>query len=167
MMPPSGIEYGFSLDYRLSEWLSVNAIATRIGGQSNPPSSVPGDGPTFSVLGSPLAFGVVGHPWGTKHVNVDVFAGGGPLLNATISQSSPTHEFEGSKTGVYYHGGVTGEYRFSPMVAVSVTALVRHAEATNLDLTRQTGDPDAHWDVTFNGSAIWFGPRLYFGTTED
>jgi len=62
---------------------------------------------------------------------------------------------------------VTGEYRFSSMVAVSLSFLVRRAEASNVDLTRITGDPSAHWDVSFNGNAFWFGPRIYFGTTDD
>ena len=164
----SGIEYGFSVDYRLSRWLSVNGMATRIGGESVPPSSVaPGTGPTFTITGSPLTLGVVGHPWGSKHVNLDVFAGGGPLLNATIAQSTSQYEIEADKVGFYYHGGVTGEYRFSPMVAISLSFLARRAEASNVDLTRITGDPSAHWDVSFNGTAWWFGPRIYFGTTDD
>ena len=164
----SGIEYGFSLDYRLSKYLSINGSASRIGGQAVPPASAdPGTGATFTVTGSPLVFGVVGHPWGSKHVNVDVFAGGGPLLNATIAQSTNQFEIEADKAGFYYHGGVTGEYRFSSMVAVSLSFLVRRAEAKNVDLTRITGDPSAHWDVTFNGNAFWFGPRIYFGTTDD
>jgi hypothetical protein len=164
----SGIEYGFSVDYRLSRWLSVNGMATRIGGQSVPAASeAPGTSPTFTITGSPLTLGIVGHPWGSKHVNLDVFAGGGPLLNATIAQSTSQYEIEADKVGFYYHGGVTGEYRFSQMVAISLSFLVRRAEASNVDLTHITGDPSAHWDVTFNGTAFWFGPRIYFGTTDD
>ena len=164
----SGIEYGFSLDYRLSRWLSINAMVSRIGGEALPPPSVdPNDGPTFTVTGSPLTFGVVAHPWGSKHVNLDVFAGGGPLLNATIAQSTNLYEIEADKVGYYYHGGVTGEYRFSSMVAVSLSMLVRRAEASDVDLSRITGDPSARWDVSFNGTAFWFGPRIYFGTTDE
>ena len=166
----SGIEYGFSLDYRISKWLSINGSASRIGGESVPPEdpgSLPGEGVSFTVTGSPLVLGVVGHPWGNRHVNVDVFAGAGPLLNATISQSSGAFEVEAQSTGFYYHGGVTGEYRFSPMVAVSITALARHAEASDVDFSQMTGDPTARWDVSFNGTAFWFGPRLYFGTSEE
>src|SRR6476661_7690692 len=49
----SGIEYGFSVDYRLSRWLSVNGMATRIGGQSVPTTSEsPGTAPTFTITGS-------------------------------------------------------------------------------------------------------------------
>lgn len=166
----SGIEYGFSLDYRLSKWLSINSSASRIGGESVPPEdpgSLPGEGVSFTVIGSPLVFGVVAHPWGDRHFNFDVFAGAGPLLNAKISQSSGAFEVEAKSTGVYYHGGVTGEYRFSPMVAVSVSALARHAEAKDIDFSQITGDPTARWDVSFTGTAFWFGPRLYFGTTEE
>ena len=166
----SGIEYGFSLDYRLNRWISLNGSASRIGGQSLPPPAQPGDTGlpvTFDVTGSPLVLGVVGHPWGSKHFNVDVFAGAGPLLNATIAQSTPQYEIQADRVGFYYHGGVTGEYRFSPMVAVSLSFLERRASADNIDLTQITGDPSAHWNVSFNGSAFWFGPRIYFGTTDD
>jgi len=166
----SGIEYGFSLDYRFSKWLSLNGSASRIGGESVPPDSpgnLPGAGVQFTVTGSPLVLGVVGHPWGSKHVNVDVFAGAGPMLNTTISQATGGYEIEAQQVGVYYHGGVTGEYRFSPMVAVSMSALARHAEASNIDFSQMTGDPTAHWDVSFTGTAFWFGPRLYFGTSEE
>ena len=166
----SGIEYGFSLDYRLSKWLSINGSASRIGGESVPPDSpgsLPGAGVQFTVTGSPLVLGVVGHPWGTKHVNVDVFAGAGPMLNTTISQSTGGYEIDAQQVGVYYHGGVTGEYRFSPMVAVSFSALARHAEASDIDFSQMTGDPTARWDVSFTGTAFWFGPRLYFGTSEE
>jgi hypothetical protein len=52
------------------------------------------------------------------------------------------------------------------MVALSLTALVRHARANGVDLTQVTGDPTAKWDLTFNGTAFWFGPRLYFGQSE-
>jgi hypothetical protein len=166
----SGIEYGFSLDYRFSKWLSINGSASRIGGEAVPPDSpgsLPGEGVTFTVTGSPLVFGVVAHPWGNRHLNVDVFAGGGPMLNTTISQATGGFEIEAQQVGVYYHGGVTGEYRFSPMVAISLSALARHAEASNIDFTQMTGDPTAHWDVSFTGTAFWFGPRLYFGTSEE
>src|SRR5262245_24939207 len=63
----AGIEYGFSLDYRLSRWISINGSASRIGGEALPPDGVdPADGVTFTVTGSPLVLGVVGHPWGSK-----------------------------------------------------------------------------------------------------
>jgi hypothetical protein len=165
----SGVEYGFSVDYRLSRWFSVAAVATRMGGTSSPPPGTPNpqNAPTYDLHASPIAFGVVVHPLGSKHANLDVFGGIGPLLNATVAQSSNIFEFQAHKTGVYWHGGVTAEYRFSPMVAISLSGLARHAEAKNLDLRARTGDPEARWDLAFNGAAVWFGPRLYFGNTEE
>jgi hypothetical protein len=163
-----GIEYGASVDYRLSRWFSLTGSATRIGGEAEPPGGPadPNTVATFAVRGSPLVFGVAVHPLKAKHANFDLFAGAGPLLNATVSLSSASLELEGKRTGVYWHGGVMAEYRFSPMVALTLTGLARHAEAKDVDLTEETGDPTAVWDLTFNGTAVWFGPRLYFGNTE-
>lgn len=164
----SGIEYGFSIDYRLSRWLSLTGSATRIGGEATPPAGAgdPGTTATYAVRASPLVVGAQFHPLSAPRANLDLFVGVGPLLNATVSTSSGIFEFEGRKTGVYGHGGVMAEYRFSPMVAVTFTALARHAEAKKVDLSRVTGDPTAVWNLTFNGTALWFGPRLYFGTSE-
>jgi len=164
----SGIEYGFSVDYRLSRWISLTGSATRIGGDSNPPGGPadPGTTATYGVHASPLVLGAAVHTLSAKHANLDLFAGAGPLLNATVSVSSGSFEFEGRKTGVYWHGGVMAEYRFSPMVSLTLTGLARHAEAKGVDLREITGDPTAMWDLAFNGTAVWFGPRIYFGTTE-
>lgn len=164
----SGIEYGFSVDYRLSRWISLTGSATRIGGEATPPAGAGDRGTTatYAVRASPLVVGAQFHPLSASYANLDVFAGVGPLLNATVSTSSGTFEFEGRKTGVYWHGGATAEYRFSPVVALSFTALARHAEAKKVDLRGITGDPTAVWDLSFNGTAFWFGPRLYFGTNE-
>ena len=164
----SGIEYGFSVDYRISRWISLTGSATRIGGDSEPPNGPadPNTTATYGVHGSPIVIGAALHTLGAKHANLDLFAGAGPLLNATVSVSSRSFEFEGRKTGVYWHGGAMAEYRFSPMVALTLTGLARHAEAKGVDLRQITGDPEAKWDLAFNGTAIWFGPRIYFGTTE-
>jgi hypothetical protein len=164
----SGIEYGFAVDYRLSDWLSLSGGAARIGGDSTPPNGPadPTTTVTYGVRGSPLILGLIVHPARTRHANVDVFAGVGPLLNATVSSSSGQFDLEGRKTGFYAHGGVAGEYRFSPMVAMTLSGLVRHAQARNVDLRDTTGDPSAIWDLDFNGFAVWFGPKLYFGSPE-
>jgi hypothetical protein len=164
----SGIEYGFSADYRASRWLSLTFNASRIGGESTPPTGAgdPSTTATYAVRASPLAFGAEFHPLNAKHLNVDLFAAGGPLLNATVSASSGIYEFEGKKTGVFWQGGALAEYRFSTMVAFTLTGLARHAVAKNVDLSASTGDPTAKWDLEFNGFAMWFGPRLYFGTSE-
>ena len=37
------------------------------------------------------------------------------------------------------------------------------ASATGIDFRDVSGDPDAIFDVDFNGLAIHFGPRWYFG----
>jgi hypothetical protein len=164
----SGIEYGFSADYRLSRWVSLTFNATRIGGESTPPGGAgdPGTTATYAVRASPIAVGAAFHPLNAKHANLDLFAGAGPLLGATVSASSGIFEFEGRRTGVYWHGGATAEYRFSPMVSLTLSGLARHAVAKNIDLRQVTGDPEAHWDLEFNGLAVWFGPRIYLGSNE-
>lgn len=164
----SGIEYGFAVDYRLSDWFSISGSAVRIGGDSTPPNGPanPNTTATYGVRGSPLVLGLIAHAARTRHANVDVFAGVGPLLNATVSSSSGVFNIEGRKTGFYAHGGVAGEYRFSPMVAMTLSGLARRARARNVDLRQTTGDTTAIWDLDFNGFAVWFGPKLYFGSPE-
>jgi outer membrane protein with beta-barrel domain len=164
--PPieSGIEYGFGVDYRFSQWISFQAGAARIGGESSEaPGIDPTVSPSYGVHGTPLMLNLIGHVYRNPRGNVDLFAGGGPLLNATVSASSGV---EASKTGTYFQAGGTIEYRFSPMVALSMTGLARKARADGVDARTISGDPTAIWDVTFNGSAFWFGPKLYFGATE-
>jgi hypothetical protein len=160
----SGIEYGFAVDYRLSDWFSLQAGAARIGADTSPkPGADPATSPSYGVHGSPLMLNFVTHVVRNPHGNVDLFVGAGPLLNATVSASSG---IEASKTGTYFHAGGTIEYRFSPMVALSMTGLARKARADGVDARSISGDPTAMWDLTFNGSAFWFGPKLYFGATQ-
>ena len=160
----NGIEYGFAVDYRLSDWFSLQAGAARIGADTSPkPGTDPATSPSYGVHGSPLMLNFVTHVVRNPHGNVDVFVGAGPLLNATVSASSG---IEASKTGTYFHAGGTIEYRFSPMVALTLTGLARKARADGVDARSASGDPTAMWDLTFNGSAFWFGPKLYFGATE-
>jgi hypothetical protein len=160
----NGIEYGFGVDYRLNGWFSVQAGAARIGGDTTAkPGTDPATSPSYGVHGTPLMLNLVTHVVRNSHGNLDVFFGGGPMLNATVSASSG---IEASKTGTYMHAGGTIEYRFSPMVALSMTGLARKASADGVDARAISGDPTAMWDLTFNGSAFWFGPKLYFGATE-
>ena len=155
------------MDYRLSNWFSVGIGAVRIGADTVVPlGSDTTNAPTYGVHGSPLFVNLVAHAVRTKRGNVDVFVGAGPLLNASVSTSSGIFEFEGRRTGTYMHAGGALEYRFSPMVAIGLTGLARRARANNIDLRQVTGDPNAHWDLTFNGAAFWFGPKIYFGTNE-
>jgi hypothetical protein len=164
--PPieNGIEYGFGVDYRLSDWFSLEAGAARIGGDSSlHPGTDTTSSPSYGVHGTPLMLNFVTHLVRNPHGNIDLFVGAGPLLNATVS-ANPGAEV--SKTGTYFHAGGTFEYRFSPMVALTMTGLARKARADGVDARTISGNPTAIWDVTFNGSAFWFGPKLYFGATE-
>jgi hypothetical protein len=52
------------------------------------------------------------------------------------------------------------------MVGLSFTGLVRSARTNGFDARATTGDPEAIWDLTFNGAAFWFGPRMYLGGTD-
>ena len=160
----SGIEYGFGVDYRLSEWLSVGFAAARIGADTAIPlASDSTSRPAFGTHASPLVFSLIAHPLRTRRGNLDVFVGAGPLLNANVSSSSGIFEFEGRRTGTYVHAGGALEYRFSPIVSFSIAGLARRARANNVDLRQVTGDPNAKWDLTFNGAAFSLGLRVLFG----
>ncbi|MEP7028558.1 MAG: hypothetical protein ABI960_08175 [Candidatus Eisenbacteria bacterium] len=163
----SGIEYGFGVDYRLSDWISVGFAAARIGADTTVPLTADSTSrPAFGTHASPLVFSLIAHPLRTRRGNLDVFIGAGPLLNANVSSSSGIFEFEGRRTGTYFHAGGALEYRFSPIVSFSIAGLARRARANNVDLRQVTGDPDARWDLTFNGAAFWVGPRLHFGAID-
>ena len=160
----NGIEYGFGVAYRLNDWVSLEAGAARIGGETSAiPGTDPTTSPSYGVHGTPLMLNFITHVVHNPRGNVSLFVGGGPLLKATVSASTGA---EASKTGTYYHAGGTIEYRFSPMVALTMTGLARKARADGVDASQASGDPTAIWDLTFNGSAFWFGPKLYFGATQ-
>ena len=163
----NGIEYGFGGDYRFSDWISAGLQAMRIGGTTTPPAGVdPTTAATYGVHASPLVVNLIVHPYRSAHVNVDIFGGAGPLLSTSVSSTHADFSSAGSKVGTYAHVGGGVEYRFSPMVGLSLSALARSARTNGFDLRNQTGDPEALWDLSFDGSAIWFGPRIYLGATD-
>jgi hypothetical protein len=163
----NGVEYGFGVDYRFSRWFSVGFEVGRVGGDAAQPMVAPASGPTqYSATASPFAINLTAHVAREPRGNLDVFVGGGPLLSATVSSVSDIFDLSASKTGVYLHAGAAAELRFSPMVALGVRGLVRHARASRIDLRDISNDPNAIWDLDFSGVAFSIGPKIYLGNVE-
>jgi hypothetical protein len=156
----SGFEYGLIVRHRMSRWVSLGVDLLRLDGRSTLD-----DGEEFAILGSPLVVNLTGHPVSGGPVAVSVFGGAGLLVGGTVRLATPTGEVEASQTGFYVHGGAEIEGRIGPNLSFALRGLVRKTRAENIDFREVTGDPTAVFDVDFDGAAIHFGPRWYFGGT--
>jgi hypothetical protein len=154
-----GFEYGVVVRHRLSRYMSLGADLMRLEGRTSTPSGV-----EYVMLGSPFVINVFGHPIEPGGgLDIGFFGGAGLLVGGTIRQSSASSAVEASQTGFYLHAGAEADARLGPNLAFTLRGLFRHASATGIDFRTVSGDPDAIFDVDFNGLAIHFGPRWFFG----
>jgi hypothetical protein len=154
-----GFEYGLVVRHRLSRYLSLGVDLMRLEGRSSTPAGV-----DYEMMASPFVINLFGHPISPQHgMDFAVFGGVGLLAGGTIRQSSASNAVEAKQTGFYLHAGAEAEARVGPNLAFTLRALLRHASATGIDFRDISGDPDAIFDIDFNGAAIHFGPRWYFG----
>jgi hypothetical protein len=162
----SGLEYGLVFDYRVSQRFSVGAELSHIGADSKPPSATSGPTATYGVSAAPFIVNFTFHALKAGVMELDAFGGLGPLLGTTVRAAAGGFEIEAQKTGTYAHAGISAEARVSTMFSFWLRGFVRRASARKVDLRTSTGDPDAVWDVDFNGTGFSFGPKIYFGKTE-
>jgi len=162
----SGLEYGLMLDYRVSQRFSIGAELSHIGADSSPPSATSGPTATYGVSAAPFIVNFTFHALKAGVMELEPFGGVGPLLGTTVRAAADGFEIEAQKTGFYAHAGVTAEARVSTMFSFWLRGFVRRASASKVDLRTSTGDPDAVWDVDFNGTGFSFGAKIYFGKTE-
>ena len=63
-------------------------------------------------------------------------------------------------------GGGEGEVRFGPNFGFFLRGLYRQAETNQVTIDDGTGLDPVRYDIDFNGPAVNFGPRWYFGGLE-
>lgn len=101
-----------------------------------------------------------------------VFAGGGPMLEATSSMDlgfiGNRLQIAESKTGTYLHAGLEGEYVLSPRFSLDGRVIGRSAKATGFFEKSSLFDyvstvPLKNRDIDFSGVAATIGLRAYIG----
>ncbi len=153
-----GFEYGLVVRHRLSRWASIGMDLMRLEGRTTP-----SEGVEYAILGSPIVINGYFHPKAPGKVDFAIFGGVGILMNGTVRATTPAATIEAKQLGTYLHVGADAEARIGTNLAFALRGLIRSAKATKIDFRQMTGDPEALFDVDFNGGAIHFGPRWYFG----
>jgi hypothetical protein len=128
---------------------------------------------TYELTATPLVVNVVYLVKDTGKMRVNLFAGGGPMLNAYAADKflyfgSIALKVTDTKVGSYFHGGVEGEYILHPRLSVAARALARSAKATNMfedsEFTQYSGTTTiANRDIDFSGYGLTLGLRGYIG----
>jgi hypothetical protein len=127
---------------------------------------------SYEIAALPLSVSAVYLLMDRPKWRANLFAGGGPLLQA--SSSDQFHFFTiplkiaDDKTGTYLHLGAEGEYHVWKRLSVNARALVRSAKAKNLFKDANfnqygTGESIGNRDVDFSGFAATIGIRAYVG----
>jgi len=126
---------------------------------------------TYEITAIPLSVSLSYLVVDNSRFRAYVFAGGGPMLEATSSITLPFFGIPISvaddKIGTYLHAGIEGEYRLHPRFALVGRVLGRSAKATGLlkgtDLSYNGTDSIADRDIDFSGFAATIGVRAYVG----
>jgi hypothetical protein len=160
----TGFEYGLQFRHRVSRWFSVGGELARMDGRTNPSD---GSNSEFGIAATPLLIDVFVHPVQVKGASFALFGGIGPLIATRLSRTFPDGGvLDGVKTGLCMQGGGEGELRFGPNFGFFLRGLMRRAETKEILVDNGTGEPPLRYDVDFNGVAVTFGPRWYFGGEE-
>ena len=160
----TGFEYGLQFRHRVSRWFSIGGEISRLDGRTNPSD---GSNSEFGIAATPLLVDVFVHPVQVKNTSFTLFAAGGPLIATRLSLTFPDGGvLDGVKTGLCLQGGGEGELRFGPNFGFFLRGLVRRAEAKEVEIDDGSGLDPVRYDVDFNGVAVTFGPRWYFGGEE-
>lgn len=128
---------------------------------------------TYELTATPLVVNVVYLVKDTGKMKVNVFAGGGPMLNAYAADKflffgSIALKVTDTKVGSYFHGGIEGEYSLHPRLAVTARALARSAKATKMfedsEFSQYSGTTTiGNRDLDFSGYGLTLGLRGYIG----
>ncbi len=157
----NGFEYGIQYRRRIRHAVSLGAELGRLDGRT---STDPGGvGSEFGMAGTMLFLDAFVHPLQAGPVALTLFAGGGPVFGIRLSQTYPDGQVaEGQKTGFGWHAGAEGEARFGEYFGFFVRGMTREAGASDIIVS---DDPAGliRFDADFDGLAVSFGPRWYWG----
>ena len=159
----TGFEYGVQYRHRVSRWFSIGGEVGRMDGRTN---TTDGTNSEFGIAATPLLVDVFVHPGQAGNTSLTLFGGIGPLIATRLSQTfSNGAVLDGTKTGLLAQGGGEGEMRFGPNFGFFVRGLVRRGETRQVEVDDGISEP-VRYDIDFNGAAVTFGPRWYFGGQE-
>lgn len=128
---------------------------------------------TYELTATPLVVNVVYLAKESGKLRLNLFAGGGPMLNSYAADKflyfgSIALKVTDTKVGSYIHGGVEGEYQLHPKLSVAGRALFRSAKATNMykgsTFTQYGGSETiGNRDLDFSGFGLTLALRGYIG----
>jgi hypothetical protein len=128
---------------------------------------------TYELTATPLVVNVVYLVKESGKLRMNVFAGGGPMLNSYAADKflffgSIALKVTDTKVGTYFHGGFEGEYSLHPKLSVNARALFRSAKATKMyedsQFTQYGGtETIGNRDMDFSGYGLTLGLRGYIG----
>jgi hypothetical protein len=158
----SGIEFGGSLRYGAGPKVGIEIEANRMRGSSSTPD--PGfPDVKWHTQAIALPVNVVVTAAQNDQYDFNLFGGVGPIFSTKYGVEQGTISIESeSKTGFTFQGGLEGDYKVSPQVALTARALGRYAKASNIALTVPSVGTTIY-DVDFNGAAFSLGLRVFFG----
>ena len=169
----SKTELSGSVRFPLRPRLSLDLELARLRATGKDSSAAPND-IQFEATATPMVVSLYWSAITGSQRRVNLFVGAGPMLSASNSLDLPFGsvriKLADEKTGVYFHGGVEGEWLLTPKLALAGRALYRSATATKLyDNTTVDfgGSSDPHplkdRKVDFSGYGVFIGLRAYIG----
>jgi hypothetical protein len=126
----------------------------------------------YEIAAMPLAVSAYYGAYSTPKLRVNAFAGAGPMLVTQFKGEIPfisgiRLSVEDTKTGVYAHAGIEGEYLLASRLAVTGRVLGRYAKASKVVDDKTLEDnifaPWNRRDVDFSGIGLDVGLRAYIG----
>lgn len=164
--------FGIGVRFPIAERWSLDLELQRFRATNEDSVSGPARA-TYELTATPLVVNIVYLVQGSDKLRVNVFAGGGPMLNAYAADKflyfgSIALKVTDTKVGTYFHGGVEGEYMLHPKLSVTGRALFRSAKATKMyegsQFTQYGGtETIGNRDLDFSGYGLTLGLRGYIG----
>jgi hypothetical protein len=164
-------EFGMGVRFPLAPKWSLDLEMQRFRATNEDSVSGPQQA-TYELTATPLVISVVYLVHDGGKLRVNLFAGGGPMLNAYAADKflffgSIPLKVTDTKVGAYFAGGVEGEYAFHPKISLTGRLLGRSATATNMfegsTFTQYGGEPIGDREMNFSGYGVALGLRGYIG----
>lgn len=158
-----GIEIGGTVRFPLRERLSLELEYSSLKAEGTHPFS-PTTIDVIETTGRPLVASLYWNWLGGPHGRTNLFIGAGQMRSVWSQTEGPSLNLTDEKIGVYAHGGIEGEYLFSPRIAASVRVLGRYATSGKLNFGFFGGTAGINnRQVDFRGIAVQLGLRGYVG----
>lgn len=164
-------EFGMSVRFPLAPKWSLDLEMVRFRATNEDSVSGPAKA-TYELTATPLVISVVYLVRDSGKLRLNVFAGGGPMLNSYAADKflyfgSIPLKVTDAKTGIYFAAGGEAEYVLRSRISLTGRLQFRSAKATKMfegsTFTQYGGEPIGDRDMDFSGFGLHFGLRGYIG----